>query len=93
MTCYVPALTTALQISGCTAGRFVDYDSTCQYTCTLGYNLIGQDKATCNTDGMLSADTPRCEGKIFEFNSTLAALQSNMQNGLSAMEGPFGKNT
>ena len=62
VTCDVPALTTELQIFGCTAGGSVDYDTTCQYTCTLGYNLIGQDTVTCNEDGMFSANTPRCDG-------------------------------
>ena len=62
MPCPVPALTTALQVAGCTAEGEAAVGATCTYSCTSG-SLNGNAMVTCGPDGTFSPAVPTCDGK------------------------------
>lgn len=39
------------------------FNSTANYACELGYNLVGQAMRTCQGDGSWSGQEPVCEGE------------------------------
>ena len=63
--CTVPTFTSELS-SGCTAESMVDHDSTCTYTCSGGFSLVGDATITCSS-GSFSALPPTCEGREKQF--------------------------
>ena len=63
MVCPVPALTTGLQVAGCTVGGDAAEGDTCTYTCMTGYSINGASMVTCGSDGMFSPAIPNCDGK------------------------------
>lgn len=38
-----------------------DYNSHCQYLCTVGFVLKGDDQRLCKADGRWTGDRPHCE--------------------------------
>ena len=66
--CPVPALTTGLEVDGCTAEGNATEGDNCTYSCMSGYTLDGASMVTCGSDRMFSPPIPTCIGKIFEFN-------------------------
>eukprot|EP00057_Strongylocentrotus_purpuratus_P020905 XP_011675379.1 PREDICTED: E-selectin-like [Strongylocentrotus purpuratus] len=59
-TCNVPQLPPNLQ-SSCTEGQNVAYNTTCDFSCNLGYDLIGMSSLACLANGTFSDDVPTCE--------------------------------
>ena len=41
--------------------RVPSYEDTCSFTCNTGYELIGSDTRTCQSDGSWSGDSAYCE--------------------------------
>ena len=61
VTCEVPPLTAELDVSGCTPNDSVDYSTVCQYSCAVGYDIIGDANTTCTADGTFSPRAPTCQ--------------------------------
>ena len=52
----------------CSSGN--DYNSHCQYLCTVGFELVGNDQRLCKADGRWTGDRPHCDQvKYFHFKT------------------------
>ena len=47
----------------CESGSVVDYGTVCVFTCERGFTLQGNSTVSCQSDRLLSAPLPHCEGK------------------------------
>ena len=44
--------------------RMLSYEDTCSFTCNTGYELIGSDTRTCQSDGSWSGRNAMCRRGI-----------------------------
>ncbi|XP_030851535.1 E-selectin-like [Strongylocentrotus purpuratus] len=59
-TCNVPQLPPNLS-SSCTEGQNVAYNTTCEFSCNTGYDLIGMSSLDCLANRTFSDDIPTCQ--------------------------------
>ena len=55
------------EITSCSSGRVcVGYEGdTCSFTCNTGYELIGSDTRTCQSDGSWNGSDIKCSRSMF----------------------------
>ena len=61
--CQVSALSTGLDVTGCSVGATVAAGEMCTYSCMSGYTLNGDSEVTCGSAGTFSPTVPTCDGK------------------------------
>eukprot|EP00057_Strongylocentrotus_purpuratus_P008000 XP_011662474.1 PREDICTED: uncharacterized protein LOC105437510 [Strongylocentrotus purpuratus] len=84
-TCNVPQLPPNLS-SLCTEGQNVAYNTTCEFSCNIGYDLIGMSSLACLANGTFSDDIPTCQivsCSIPELLPRLSPMASQCNGGLS----------
>ena len=48
--------------------RVPSYEDSCSFTCNTGYELIGSDTRTCQSDGSWSGSNAECRRGIFNYH-------------------------
>ncbi|XP_071485078.1 sushi, von Willebrand factor type A, EGF and pentraxin domain-containing protein 1-like [Diadema antillarum] len=65
--------------TGCVSGGTVNFNTTCQFVCSVGYYLVGSSLATCLSDGSLSL--PSCQAVTCSFQPPTSPLQTSCDGG------------
>ncbi|XP_041475406.1 P-selectin-like [Lytechinus variegatus] len=83
VTCHLPDVfhpnLSSVFNENCNEGSSIDFDATCTFECSEGYDLIGSESVTCLNDGSLSESVPKCNVvscSIPELPSQLSAMTS-----------------
>ena len=53
--------------NGTKVGTDYNEGSSVNFTCDIGYTLMGEQEITCNANGTWTSATPTCQGLIFKF--------------------------
>ncbi|XP_072172466.1 sushi, von Willebrand factor type A, EGF and pentraxin domain-containing protein 1-like [Diadema setosum] len=85
VTCTVPVLSLDLEspTEACSQGSIVEYNSTCEFRCGVGYNLVGSSSVTCQASGDLTA-LPTCQAvtcTVGEFPAQLGSPTTGCVSG------------
>nr|XP_054764191.1 uncharacterized protein LOC129270881 isoform X1 [Lytechinus pictus] len=73
-------------VGNCSEGSSTDFDTTCTFECSEGYDLIGSESVRCQSNGTLSESPPTCNVvscSIPEFPSHLSTMTSQCNEGRS----------
>ena len=54
-----------------------DYNSHCQYLCTVGFVLKGDDQRLCQADGRWTGGRPHCEQVISHYHCHSRSIQGH----------------
>ncbi|XP_071481356.1 sushi, von Willebrand factor type A, EGF and pentraxin domain-containing protein 1-like [Diadema antillarum] len=65
--------------TGCVSGGTVNFNTTCQFVCSVGYYLVGSSLVTCLSDGSLSL--PSCQAVTCSFQPPTSPLQTSCDGG------------
>ncbi|XP_041475004.1 uncharacterized protein LOC121423655 isoform X2 [Lytechinus variegatus] len=86
VTCSVPLLSTPLSTS-CPMGQEVNYNTSCEFSCSPGFDIIGSTSLDCLANGTLSGDIPMCEIVVCPvpevFHPELSSIFRNCSEGSS----------
>nr|XP_054765086.1 P-selectin-like [Lytechinus pictus] len=86
VTCSVPQLLPPLSTS-CPMGQEVNYNTSCEFACSPGFDIIGSTSLDCLANGTLSGDIPMCEIVVCPlpevFHSELSSVFGNCSEGIS----------
>ncbi|XP_041472545.1 sushi, von Willebrand factor type A, EGF and pentraxin domain-containing protein 1-like [Lytechinus variegatus] len=84
VTCQLPTmfpsfLQTTSTVNNCTEGEQILYNTSCTYDCEVGYNLTGNSTVSCQENGDLSSELPKCgvlQCYVPSFSDGLISLES-----------------
>nr|XP_054765083.1 P-selectin-like [Lytechinus pictus] len=86
VTCSVPQLLPPLSKS-CPMGQEVNYNTSCEFSCSPGFDIIGSTSLDCLANGTLSGDIPMCEIVLCQlpevFHPELSSVLGNCSDGSS----------
>nr|XP_054765085.1 LOW QUALITY PROTEIN: uncharacterized protein LOC129271848 [Lytechinus pictus] len=86
VTCSVPQLLPPL-LTSCLIGQEVNYNTSCEFACSPGFDIIGSTSLDCLANGTLSGDIPMCEIVVCPlpevFHPELSSIFRNCSEGSS----------